>query len=254
MQLYNKYHLGDCLLTLIFIYYERTHLLANVTEVTFYCNPMYKSQLEDFVKDWEVHVKFASLDSVPSDAIDTWMGHYRSVLYSRPYDVFLLYYFNKLAEQCKLPSIGALFYDDASLLERYEKLPEAFKEVDVLFINAEPKSGQFTYDQLEWDAFAMQLVTAGYKVVCTTPIQIAAQIPCTMRSGLSVKDIGAISTRAKYIIAVNSGPIIPCLNIFTICNVRDWFVFDTTVSYAWPSIRMCKGIDEVAGKFLARQG
>ena len=197
---------------------------------------------------------FASLDSVPLDAIDTWMGHYHSVLYSRPYDVFLLYYFNKLAGKCGLPSITALFYDDASLLGRYKKLSNEFKDVDILFINAEPKSSQYQYNKLEWDTFAIQLAAAGYKVVCTTPIETAPAISCTMQSGLSVKDIGAISTHAKYVIAVNSGPIIPCLNIFSICNVKSWFVFDTTVSYAWPSIRMCRELSEIAGAFLARQG
>jgi hypothetical protein len=254
MHLYNTYHLGDCLLTLIFIYHERAHLLANAKDVTFYCNPLYISQLKDFVEDWNVCVKFMGLDAIPTNAIDTWMGHYRSILYSRPYDVFLLYYFNKLAEKCGLPPITALFYDDAGLLERYKTLPETFKEVDILFINSEPKSGQFTYNQLEWDAFATQLVTCGYKVACTTPIQIAPHIPCTISNGLSLKDIGSISTHAKCIIAVNSGPIIPCLNIFTICNVQSWFVFDATVSYAWPSIRMCRGIADIARAFLAGRG
>ena len=54
-----------------------------------------------------------------------------------------------------------------------------------------------------------------------------ADIECTMRDGLTMQDIGTISTHAKYIIAVHSGPIVPCYNSITKKNVKKWFVFCT---------------------------
>jgi hypothetical protein len=45
-----------------------------------------------------------------------------------------------------------------------------------------------------------------------------------MDDKLMLQDIGAISTHAKYIIAVHSGPIVPCYNELAKNNVKKWIV------------------------------
>ena len=50
-------------------------------------------------------------------------------------------------------------------------------------------------------------------------------IPCTFQDGLTIQDIGAISTHASYIIGVHSGPFMACYNQQTKNHVKHWFVF-----------------------------
>jgi hypothetical protein len=40
-----------------------------------------------------------------------------------------------------------------------------------------------------------------------------------------LQDIGAISTHAKYIIAINSGPLVPCYTHATKEHVKKWIIF-----------------------------
>ena len=53
---------------------------------------------------------------------------------------------------------------------------------------------------------------------------------------VSVKDIAAISTRSKYIVAINTGPIVGCLNIYSLDYVKKWIIFDICiVPYSYPT-------------------
>ena len=61
-----------------------------------------------------------------------------------------------------------------------------------------------------------------YKIATTTYVN--SDIPCTFTEGLTIQDIGAISTCAKTIIAVLSGPITSCFNLLTINNVNTIFI------------------------------
>ena len=40
-----------------------------------------------------------------------------------------------------------------------------------------------------------------------------------------MQDIGAISTHAKYIIGVHTGPVTACFNSTTHANVKKWILF-----------------------------
>jgi hypothetical protein len=45
-------------------------------------------------------------------------------------------------------------------------------------------------------------------------------IACTLNEGLTLKDIAAISGHVKYIIAVNTGPLVGCFNKMAFENVK----------------------------------
>ena len=61
-----------------------------------------------------------------------------------------------------------------------------------------------------------------YKIATTTYVN--SDIPCTFTEGLTIQDIGAISTCAKNIIGVLSGPMTACFNLLTINNVNTFFI------------------------------
>jgi hypothetical protein len=249
IHIYNDYHLGDGIFMMNYFHQIDKHLIEHNIHVNYYCNPAYKIQLEEFVISCNGLVKIYSLANKPADAIDVWMKHSFQYFPTFPFNTFLLNHTNRIAKLLDLPAIESFFYTDADLAARYERLPESCKDVDILFINAVPQSGQYRYNKPEWDALAQQLVTAGYKIVSTSLIK---GIPSTIQHSLTVKDIAAISTHAKYIIAVNSGPVAPCLNAETIAAVRKWFVFDFTVHYAYPTMKMCNTLADVSAELLPR--
>ncbi len=249
IHIYNEYHLGDGLFMMNYLHQIAQHLIDNNIHITYYCNSAYKIQLEEFVQSCEGHVTIAPLAQKPATAIDVWMKHSFQHFNTYPFNDFLLQHTNRIAKILNLPRISSFYYTDPDLAARYERLPDSCKTVDILFVNAVPQSGQYRYNKAEWDIFAHTLKNAGYKIVSTSFIK---GIESTIQHSLTVKDIAAISTHAKYIIGVNSGPIAPCLNAVTMASVKKWFIFDTYVQYKYPSIIMNPTIQQVVDELTAK--
>jgi hypothetical protein len=116
----------------------------------------------------------------------------------------------------------SLYQDEKYLLDVYKKLNEThgekYKNVDILILNSNPKSSQLlAFNTTKMNEMCM-LLRNNYKIVTTEPVDDA--ITSTIRDGLTMRDIGAISTSVKYIIAVHSGPFVPCYNLYTKNNVK----------------------------------
>ena len=249
IHIFNEYHLGDGIFMMNYFHQIAKHLIENNIQVYYYCNTAYKIQLEEFVLSCQGHVQICPLKDKPADAIDVWMKHSFAHFQLYPFNNFLLNHTNRIAKLLDLPQIESFFYEDDDLSSRYERLPDSCKDIDVLFVNAVPQSGQYRYNKADWDALADQLQKAGYKIVSTSLIK---GIQSTIQHSLTVKDIAAISTRAKYIVGVNSGPIAPCLNAYTIANVKRWFLFDFTVHYKYPAIQMCNTLADVSAALIPK--
>ncbi len=250
IHLYNEWHLGDSIFTMNYLHQISQHLIDNNIHVIYYCNPSYKIQLGEFVASCKGHVVIEPLAHKPAGAIDVWIKHSFTSYNPYPFNDFLLNHTNRIADLLSLPRITSFYYTDPDLAYRYYNLPENCKNVDILFINALPNSGQYRYNKAEWDIFAHKLKDAGYKIVSTSFIK---GIESTIQHSLTVKDIGAISTHARYIIAVNSGPIVPCLNATTMEAVRKWFIFDTYMQYKYPTMTMNPTIDAVLRELVPKK-
>lgn len=225
-----------------YLYQIRAHLIENDITIVYHCDPSYKLQLEEFVIDCEGRVLIQPLAETPVGALDVWMRHSFPYYDRFPYNEFLVNHLNRIARRLQAPKIRTLFYKDPDFEARYERLPDSCKAVDVLFINAVPKSAQYNYKKPEWDVLAAELVAAGYKLVSTSLIR---GVPSTIQHSLTVKDIGAIAGRATYIVAVNSGPVAACLNEDAIRHVKRWFIFDKDMAYKYPTMQMCLSLDQV---------
>ena len=115
------------------------------------------------------------------------------------------------------------FQNEPYLEEIYNRLNPKFKDVDILILNSVPQSAQFRgYDKNRFNLICIKLRASPYKIVTTTHVN--NDIVCTFDDHLNIQDIGAISTKAKYIIAVLSGPMTACFNKLTIENVRGIFL------------------------------
>jgi hypothetical protein len=247
INLYNSFHLGDNIFTLIYLCNIKDTIINNNITINFYILNENIDSVKDFVCCDNIHLY--DISTKPSDAIDTWIGsqEYEHNFYKyasnnkEEFDIFLPLFFTELAKKINLPGITEFTYKDEDLLNRYNNLNTNYKNIDFLIINANPESGQFNIDKLQWDTFIQNLSTRS-KVVTTEKVN---NIVSTRDNNLSLKDIAAISTHAKYIIAVNTGPIVGCFNTYTFENVKKIFVYDSWLRYSNPKIIMNLPLDKI---------
>lgn len=247
INLYNRFHLGDNIFLLIYLFNIKETILNNNITINFYILKENIEAVKEFVCCDNIHLY--DIETKPVDAIDTWIGSqdYEHNFYkyvqgkNEPFDIFLPIFFTELGKKVNLPELKEITYTDPNLLDRYNKFNEKYKNLDILIINANPISGQFSMDKPEWDKF-IQGLSEKYKIVSTEKIN---NIVCTRDDNLSLKDIAAISTHVKYIIAVNTGPIVGCFNTYTLQNLTKFFVYDKTLGYSNSKIIMNLPFDKV---------
>lgn len=246
---YNSFHLGDQMMALLFL---RRMAYANPQHEWFHFMPgSYLPQMRDVVEDIPtIHLldiespqgkkaqdgQFVDADgkhrarNVWKNAGGCWENH----TLRNDYTNFYIEWFRKLAAEMGLLSPTM---HPANLLFDYPKLLEPAwpsEEYDYLVINSRPYSGQFlAYNRVGYfDPLLEKLARDGKRVVCTQspswlgtgsawsregwPLKIARTDDALKAGGrLSITQIGNLSLRCKNIIAVATGPLWPCLNVWT---------------------------------------
>ncbi len=240
---YNKYNLGDNIFFSNYIYNIAPELRLRNISIKYYVQPENIKQVSEFIPDDIVTLH--PLTECPENAHDEWIGlsFGNNEIPSINNNVFgfLTGHFNTLAKSLGLPTINNIIRTDPSLLELYDTLDPICKNIDVLIINAVPRSGQYRYNKDEWDDLS-KYISSKYNTITTDKVP---GVKCTRDYNLSVKGIAAISTHAKYIIAVNSGPIVGCYNTYTLDNMTHMYVFDISNKYKHPKITNAESVDEV---------
>ena len=216
-------HYGDNIFPLKFFYNISDHLRKRGITIYYYYNPKYikKDELDRYInKDTMV---LRPMHEKPSYAVMLYLILPMSGVYvSNSFDEYFGEMYKRLVNYMGLADLGidtSLYQKEEYLLKIYEKLPDKFKDIDILFINSEPKTEKIINNKESGDAAAIEL-SKRYRIVTTSPVN--DEIPCTFTDGLMLQVIGAVSTHAKYIIGVNSGPLIPCLNYYAKQSVKKW--------------------------------
>ena len=254
MQFYCRYsHYGDSIFNLRFFYNIREFLKEkNITILYFYDSNYItnRNELERYVDPVTLLLLDFS-DSRFSNLIHLWMGDDIDGL-SHLTD--FIEYFNRYYRRISsflglsLPLHTMSFFQPELYLEDlYQGLDPKFKAVDILIINSVPNSHQFSYNKKKFDSFCNRLVCLypGKKIITTTPV---SNMLCT--SGLTIQDIGAISIKAKIIIAVLSGPMTACFNSLTIENVRMIFLLCNNYTFTHSKIKLCKELMHIRKRRL----
>ena len=81
-----------------------------------------------------------------------------------------------------------------------------------------------------------------YKIVTTKKIE---NINCTLDDNLTVKDIAALSTNVKYIIAINTGVIVGLFNKYTLNNVEKVYIFDRLLHYSYKNFYKINNLSDI---------
>jgi len=233
---YNKYHYGDNIMNLKFFYNIRAFLKKHKMHINYYYNHHYcKNKDELFRYVDSSTLALLPFENVDPKSVELWMGnpiqnisHTQWVEY---YDLMYKFICCNLAKDADEKTILAIRNIDTSVWQRedylstvYNRLPPQFKDLDILVINSLAFSGQYTQDRSVLDNLCIKL-SKHYKLATT--LKINEDIPCTMDSNLMLQDIGAISTRAKYVIAVYTGPLCAVYNTMSKEYVKQWFFLTT---------------------------
>jgi len=222
----NDYHLGDNIFCCIVFDKIKDHIENNNIFINHYCTPDNIEQISEFADS--KNIKILPIDQIPKNEkiIDLWIGsgdyNYNYFNSNEPYNDFLMKFYNNILKQINIPiTINDFVFDNKELVEKEkvinEKTNNKYRNIDYLFLNGAPRSGQLTYDKNEWDSIIKRF-SEKYNVVTTQKIE---GINCTRDDNLSAKDISAISKNAKKIIAIDSGVGAGLFNKEVIDNVEN---------------------------------
>ena len=245
--LHNNYGLGDSVFNFIFFYQLQNYIETNNIHIYYYAKKEYLSQLKEFITSKNIFLH--SLEDQPNNSIHLWIANnfFGCSIFSEKlpvnFNYFYQVFFNKVLNILNIHlSINTLLYVDNNLIDRYNNISDKYKKFDILILNSQPMSFQYKYNKNEWDTYIINLVNHGYNVLTTTKV---FDLICTVDDNLTIKDIAALSTRAKIIIAINSGVVPGLLNNITLLKVKHVYIFDDHVYYSYPNFENKKFINDI---------
>jgi len=245
----NSYHLGDNVFNLILFYIIKRFIENNNIIINYYAKEEYINQLSEFICSKNIILQ--PLQNNPDSSVELWINNgYFNLTHTGQRDKFPIFYnkfyisfFNAVLQNLFINyTITKFFYIDEDLLERYKKLDNKFKNLDILIINSQPLSSQYPYNKGEWDNY-IKHINGLFKISTTTKVD---NILCTTDDNLTIKNIAAISTNVKVIIAINSGVFPGLLNIYTLQNIKKCYIFDTRCKYTYPNFENRNNINEIS--------
>ena len=255
-RIYNQYHLGDNIFNFILFYNIKKYIEKRNIFIDYYCKPNYIHQVSQFNCSNNIRIKNID-EGLPERAIELWQNNqdigftfhdihhkgenknFKRVNYNLYYKLFFNKFLKKINFRYK---ISKLCYNDHDLIHRYDALDPKYKNIDLLILNSEPFSQQYNYNKDIWDGM-IRLYNHKYKLVTTTKVD---GINCTTDNNLTVKDIAALSTKVKVIIAVNSGVVPGLLNEYTLSNVKQVYTFDNRCFYSFPKFQVKEDVREIS--------
>ena len=231
---YNKYHYGDHILNLKFLFNISNKIKEKGVKVKYLYDSNYIKNIDElqrYVNPETVELE-ALTPTLPESAIELWMGNGvegKAAACSENciFDKYFTEFYTMILSKLGIDPAGinvSLYQDEPYLQDIYNKLDPKFKDLDILIINATPNSGQIMYDKKKVDAMCSHLAKK-FKIAVTTPLDEDKSVVCTMTENLKLQDIGAISTHTKYIVGVHSGPLMACYTAATKANVKKWIIF-----------------------------
>ena len=254
--LHNIYGLGDSVFNMIFINLIEERIIADNILFCYFTKNEYIQQLTQFIKPRLVnHVKLFSLDQIPAHSIELWINNSYFVYtfdcslisshFSVDYNDFYLNYFKHVLQILTInANIQSIMYSDNDLLVRANAIPPEYKPVDVLILNSQPFSGQYNYNKCIWDKYIQHLNSnSSLKIVTTTKVE---GVLCTFDQNMTIKDIAALSTQSKVVIAINSGVFPGLLNVHTMESVKQFYIFDIHCYYSFPNFQKKDCITQIS--------
>jgi len=198
------------------------------------------AEVSKHLNGFEDRIILKPLSETPKGSINGWVGsrHFADMEGVRTHKTWHLnqvyfYFYEYLSERIgiKNPFNGkdCTIMDNPKLLE---PVHDDFKDCDFLIANCPAFSGQYMYNAVAFETKIKELRdNMDCKFAAVHPLNV--DIPCTVDYNMDLLQIGAISVKAKYIIAVASAPIIYCFNKWNINTVKKWVVLSNRSTYTY---------------------
>lgn len=249
----NSLHLGDTIFSFVMFYNIMDYIEKNNIFIIYYCHAVNINQLSEF--NMSKNITILPLEYMPTDdtkIYDSWIAS-RDYEYIDPspgsefYDDFLCKFHNNFLKVLDIPiEIQKFVYEDPDLFNRYENINQntnnKYRNIDILISNGAPRSNQIDYDLDKFDNI-ITVLSEKYNIVTTQEVD---GIKCTRDDNLTAKDIAAISTNVKNIIAIDSGVVAGFYNTYTFNNVEKIYMLHRTTKWSHPKIITLTGIDELS--------
>jgi hypothetical protein len=244
--LHNSHHLGDNVFNLVLFYMIKNYIETNNIFIYYYAKDEYLSQLKEFV--CSKNILLNSLNLKPKISIEIWINNdffgfiHEPKVQNISYNNFYKIFFTKVLMKLNINlSIEKLYYIDEDLINRYDNIPAIYKDFDILILNSAPLSGQYNLNKQIWDNYII-ILSKHFKVLTTTKVE---EVLCTFDDKLTIKDIASLSTKSKVIIAINSGVVPGLLNIYTLTNIKHFYIFDDRCYYSYPNFENKQNITDI---------
>ena len=224
-------NLGDCVFHLLYLIecVKKYNNLSYIFYVREYINQKYISYLENIIPpEFKDRIRIKQVSQKPADSLEIWLatpdqGNFnrkiRDSLGRVSYNKIYYHWFNHISKIDGITSpfknLGDFVFD---LNTDHIHIDKKYQNLDVLIINSDPKSGQYHYEKDFFEEFIHDSCK-GKNVAITQPLE-KSDILCTQKDDLDLMQIAKISKTAKQVVAVNTGPIILCLNNETLTNIQ----------------------------------
>jgi hypothetical protein len=211
------FNLGDNIINFIFFYKIKQYIEENDIIVNYYCKEIYHENLNDFKCSENI-----ILLPLKKKGTHLWQATVPKFMDGYIEDTLCKMFNDFLVKNDIPPLIEAFEYQDNDLLDRFSKMDDKYKNIDVLIVNSTPRSAQFKYDKNEFNEFIIKLGSI-YKIAVTEKVNDEI----LSLDDLSVKNIAAIATGVNKIIAINTGPSIALYNTDILNKVDAIYILDT---------------------------
>jgi hypothetical protein len=249
---YNDKGLGDSVFNMILFRIIKDFIIKNNITIHYFTKPNYVEQIKEFVTDIN-NIQIHDLYKKPIYCLELWINtkmygytHQDAMAISKTnmlfYNLYYINFFNSVLKKLNFNiSINKFFYTDEDLINRYNSLPEKYKNFDILILNSTPFSTQYNYNKSEWDNYIIAM-NQQFKILTTTKVN---GVLCTFDDNLTIKDIASLSTKAKIVIAINSGVFPGLLNYYTLTTVKHFYIFDIRCAYSYPNFENKNNITDI---------
>lgn len=241
---HNSLHLGDCIFQLN--YFRKLLSQTPDLEVFFYVREENINECLIHSKDLKT-LRILNIEDKPNDTISTDLNYklrfknYQDPIFEHSkfldYDIFYLYLFEEISKDLgienPIKTSEDFLYSNPKINPKFgNKLN--LESFDYLIVNSRSRSNQYAHSEKEFNDLIRRLLRSGKKIV-TTRKSLYPEAKCTLDFGMSLLDIGQLSLFCNNIIAVNTSPIITCLNEY-ITDREKILVLSKNVKYSYQNV------------------
>ena len=215
-----NYHLGDNLIHVNYI--KRAARKNPKIKFIHYAKKSYIKDLKLCIGKME-NVQILPLRKRPFFSVDSWKnygGYWGQHPHKNDFVKFHLNFFEILSKKLDIENPiqcrNDLIFESDVFVENLKK----YENYDILIVNSKPLSGQFIYEEQEFNRLILSLAHK-FKLITTQKVK---NLPCTTDYQMSVHDIGTLSLSCKYHLMISTGPSWVVLNDYNLNNSKGIFL------------------------------